>query len=76
MIHNFKSKKEVTSFLKDKGIDTSSWSQEKWLSINKGAAEIHIMDLAEKMWDVYNESKPKQLKVGDYHLPMIEIIED
>ena len=39
------------------------------LQHNKGAAEIHIMDLAEKMWDAYNESTPKQLKVGQWHIP-------
>ena len=39
------------------------------LQHNKGAAEIHIMDLAEKMWDAYNESTPKQLKVGEWHIP-------
>ena len=39
------------------------------LQHNKGAAEIHIMDLAEKMWDAYNESTPKQLEVGQWHIP-------
>jgi hypothetical protein len=39
------------------------------LQHNKGAAEIHIMDLAEKMWNAYNESTPKQLKVGEWHIP-------
>ena len=72
MIHRFKSKKEVTTYLKTKGIDTSNWTNERWLLLNKGAAEIHIMDLAEKMWDVYNESKPKQLKVGEWHIPFGE----
>lgn len=33
------------------------------------AAEIHIADLAQKMLDVYNESEPKQLKPGEWHLP-------
>ena len=72
MIHRFKSKKEVTTYLKTKGIDTSNWANERWLLLNKSAAEIHIMDLAEKMWDVYNESKPKQLKVGEWHIPFGE----
>ena len=39
------------------------------LKINKGAAEIHMMALAECMWDVYNESAPKQLEVGQWHIP-------
>ena len=42
------------------------------LQHNKGAAEIHIMDLAEKMWDAYNESTPKQLKAGEWHIPFGE----
>lgn len=29
-----------------------------WLQHNKGQAEIHFMDLAEKMYDALNESKP------------------
>lgn len=33
------------------------------------AAEIHIQELARKMKEVYNESKPKQLQAGEYHIP-------
>lgn len=33
------------------------------------AAEIHIQDLAYKMIDAYNESKPKELKAGEWHIP-------
>ena len=32
-------------------------------------AEIHIADLAEKMLVAYNESEPKKLKAGEYHIP-------
>ena len=39
------------------------------LKINKGAGEIHIMALAEAMWDAMNESKPKELKAGEWHIP-------
>lgn len=39
------------------------------LLINKGQAEIHIMALAEAMWDAYNESIPKELKAGEWHIP-------
>ena len=68
-IKRFSSRKEVTEFLKEKGIDTSNWSEEKWLQLNKGQAEIHIMDLAEKIYDAVNESIPKQLKAGEWHIP-------
>lgn len=65
----FKSKKEATEFLKTKGIDASNWSEEKWQSINKSQADIHIQAIAELMWDAYNESTPKQLKAGEWHIP-------
>ena len=75
-IKKFSSRKEVTEFLKEKGIDTSNWSEEKWLSINKGQAEIHMMALAECIYDAVNESTPRQLQENEWHLPMIEVIED
>ena len=40
-----------------------------WNTINKGQAEIHIMALAECIWDAVNESTPKQLKAGEWHIP-------
>jgi len=39
------------------------------LSMNKGQAEIHMMALAECIWDAYSESTPKVLKAGDWHIP-------
>ena len=47
-----------------------------WRNINKGQAEIHMMALAEEIYDAMNESKPKQLQENEWHLPMIEVIED
>ena len=41
----------------------------EWLQINKGQAEIHMMDLAEKIYDAVNESTPKQLKAEEWHVP-------
>jgi thymidylate synthase ThyX len=40
-----------------------------WFNQNKGQAEIHMMQLAECMWDAYNESTPKELKAGEWHIP-------
>jgi thymidylate synthase ThyX len=40
-----------------------------WLKINEGQAEIHMMALAESIWDSVNESKPKQLQTGEWHIP-------
>lgn len=36
---------------------------------SKSSAEIHIQALAEAMWDEYNESTPKELKAGEWHIP-------
>ncbi len=41
----------------------------QWLGHNKGQAEIHMMALAEAMWDAMNESTPKKLKAGEWHIP-------
>ena len=41
----------------------------EWLQINRGQAEIHMMALAEEIYDVVNESTPKQLKAGEWHIP-------
>ena len=40
-----------------------------WESINSSQAEIHIQALAESMWDARNESKPKLLQAGEWHIP-------
>jgi hypothetical protein len=45
------------------------WTDVQKLEINKGAGEIHISLLAEAMWDAMNESEPKQLKAGEWHIP-------
>ena len=68
----FKSRKEASKEFLEKGnINTSTWSELDWLHLNKGQAEIHIIDLAEKIYDAVNESTPKQLQAGEWHIPMI-----
>jgi len=42
---------------------------------NKGQAEIHLMDLAEKMWDCYTESTPKMLDENQWHIPFEDKID-
>lgn len=47
-------------------------NKDNWLfklQYNKGGAEIHIMALAEAMWDAMNESEPKLLQAGEWHIP-------
>ena len=40
-----------------------------WLNINKGQADIHMMFLAEAIYDAMNESIPNELKEGEWHIP-------
>lgn len=40
-----------------------------WLSINEGQADIHMMFLAEAIYDAINESVPVNLKAGEWHIP-------
>lgn len=47
----------------------SRFSDLDWLKINKGQAEIHMMALAECIWDAVNESIPKVLKANQWHIP-------
>ena len=48
-----------------------------WYLINKSQAEIHIQTLAESMWDAKNESTPKILRAGEWHIPFGDkIVED
>ena len=47
-----------------------------WRSINKGQAEIHMMALAESIYDAMNESTPRKLAPGQWHIPFYEQITD
>ncbi len=51
------------------GVEEAIDDDIKWLTTNKGQAEIHMMALAEAMWDAKNESVPVQLKAGEWHIP-------
>ncbi len=69
MIH--RSKKDYIfqgDFPKEDG-DLSQLSTIDWLYMNEGQGEIHIMELAEQMWDALNESTPNELKAGEWHIP-------
>lgn len=68
----FKSRKDWTDqYEKDGGYkeDISKWTEVDWLFLNKGGADIHMMALAESIWDAMNESEPKKLREGDWHIP-------
>lgn len=69
----FRSRKDVIEYAENQFIGQGEYlkyhEEIKWLQANKGAAEIHMMALAEAMWDAYNESTPKQLKANEWHIP-------
>jgi thymidylate synthase ThyX len=68
----YKSKKDALRYIKEKGADITKLLNStnlEWLQINQSEAEIHIQAIAEMMWDAYNESEPKDLKVGEWHTP-------
>lgn len=76
----YRSKKDFAAqFTKDIGIgdpvNPAQISEFDWQQINKGQAEIHMMALAEAMWDAYNESTPAELKPGQWHIPFGEMID-
>ncbi|AGO49088.1 putative thymidylate synthase complementing protein [Cellulophaga phage phi13:1] len=69
------SKKQIERYLVGSGfIDPNFISFLEALKINEGMGEIHIMELAEKMLDELEVSKPNQLKEGDWHIPFGEDI--
>ena len=70
----YKSKKEALKYGLSNG-ELKNWSDLDWLQNNEGQAEIHIMDLAEKIYDAVNESTPEQLNAGQWHIPMISDLE-
>ena len=57
---------------KDAVKDFPDWSSRNdfyWNTINKGQAEIHMMALAECIYDAMNESIPKKLAPNSWHIP-------
>ena len=65
---SFKSKKEVIKKFPQLSKKDDLW----WLQRNKGQAEIHFMDLAEKMYDALNESTPVIMNDDEWHIPFSE----
>lgn len=75
--HQAKSKKEFKNTLPKNSMYTyAELTELDWLQINKGQAEIHMMVLAENIYDAMNESTPKELKAGEYHIPFGDKISD
>lgn len=75
----FKSKKDSITYrnkTENTNFKVGDWDNLFWLQQNKGQAEIHMMELAEQMWDAYNESIPKELKAGEWHIPFEDKIDE
>lgn len=51
------------------------WTDLDWRKVNKGLADIHMMDLAEAIWDAINESEPRILQPGEWHIVFGEKLE-
>lgn len=68
----YRSKKDLLNSIKQFPNVHDAVSQRtelEWLQGNKGQAEIHMMKIAEMMWDAYNESIPQTLESGMWHIP-------
>jgi hypothetical protein len=66
---SFRSKKDAIA--RTNG-ECDDWTEEDWREVNISQAEIHIQALAEAMWDAMNESTPKVLHTGEWHIPFGE----
>lgn len=73
---HYRSWKEYIQHIEDTGTRNfaNKMSATGRLMQNKGQAEIHMMALAEEMYDAYQESTPNQLETGDWHIPFGESI--
>ena len=65
----FKSRKEWCKYHTGHNITPEDWSTLAWLKCNKGQADIHMMFLAEAIYDAIQESTPKKLREGEWHIP-------
>lgn len=78
---NFRSKKDYCKhftedgyklsnvYIQSIGKTISEFNDLDWLKVNKGQAEIHMMALVEAIYDAMNESTPRELKDGEWHIP-------
>jgi hypothetical protein len=67
---NYKRSRKDISSHNEYGDYPKSYEDElAWLQINESQADIHIQKVSEMMWDSMNESKPKQLEAGEWHIP-------
>ena len=72
----FRSKRDFLEYAENAFGSHIYIKDEEWRSINSSQAEIHIQALAEAMWNAMNESTPKQLKAGEWHIPFGDYIDE
>src|SRR5690606_22823686 len=73
---HYRSRKDVMQYADIQDFeDYRNFSELDWLMRNEGQAEIHMMKIAEMMWDAYNESEPIRLKAGEWHIPFRDKID-
>lgn len=78
----FRSWKDLISHVMDEGVvehqqlirELEAMTILERLKVNKGQAEIHMMVLAEAIWDEINSSTPVLLKPGQWHIPFANVI--
>lgn len=69
---HFRSRKDLLREASYRKNESDLW----WCNLNKGQAEIHMMALAESIYDAVNESTPKQLEEGEWHIPFEDRIKE
>lgn len=71
--------KDLVKEMQEQGFDSkpsiTTYGVLDKLKFDQSQAEIHIQALAEAMWDARNESTPKQLKAGEWHIPFEDKID-
>ena len=70
---SFKSRKDAIKYTEG---ECNNWKEQDWRDSNESQAEIHIQALAEAMWDAMNESTPKELRAGEWHIPFGDKLEE
>jgi hypothetical protein len=70
----YKSRKEALKYALSNG-ELKHWTILDWLIVNEGQADIHMMFLAESIYDAINESTPVNLKEGEWHIPYGDLID-
>tara|TARA_R110000744_G_scaffold39109_4_gene89097 strand:- start:1787 stop:2842 length:1056 start_codon:yes stop_codon:yes gene_type:complete len=74
-----RSRKDAYKYISENNLDKFGGmfiSELDWLYANKSQAEIHIQAAAEAMWNAMNESTPKELQPGEWHIPYGDDIDD